>query len=101
MNVVAGQETSTRPLALSPTWSGGGKTTKLMELVTSPCGVRMVIGPSDASGGMVAVMRKSELLVRPGMKSARAPVNRTSVAPVKFVPNKVIFAPGIALFGAN
>ena len=79
----------------------GGRTWNKVVLVTLPCGVRMVMGLEMASGGTMAVMRRSKLLVAALVKLALAPLNSTLVAPVKLVPVSVTFAPGIPLAGEN
>ena len=79
----------------------GRSTSKVAELKTLPCGVRIVIGPEVASGGTVAVMRRSRLFPLALVNAADAPLKRTAVAPVKFVPVRVIFAPGLAVLGEN
>src|SRR2546425_12507216 len=97
--LVAPHEISIPPAGLVCASKGGGRTTKEPTVVTSPCGVRMVIGPSDASGGTVAVIRRSRLLVNALVNTALAPLKSTAVAPVKLVPNRVTLVPGVPVAG--
>src|SRR5262245_23415213 len=96
---VAAQLISTSPATGLWTTKGGGSTTKEAALATSPCGVRIVIGPSVASGGTVAVIRKSRLLVGALVNTALAPLKSTVVAPVKLVPERVTLVPGEPVAG--
>src|SRR5262249_28121979 len=96
---VAAHENSTAPEGVGRASNPGSKTTKEILLVTSPCGVRIVIGPSVASGGTVAEIRRSRLLVNALVNTALAPLKRTAVAPVKFVPDRVTLVPGIPVAG--
>lgn len=59
------------------------------------------MGPEVASGGTTAVMRRSRLFVGAMVKLAEAPLKRTAVAPVKLVPVRVIFAPGVPVDGVE
>src|SRR6476661_1147530 len=59
----------------------------------------MVIGPSVASGGTVAVIRRSRLLVNPLENTAVAPLKSTAVAPVKLVPPRETLVPGVPVGG--
>ena len=77
----------------------GRSTWNVAVLVTLPCGVTMVIWREVASGGTIAVMRRSRLLVGALVKMADAPLKKTAVAPVKLVPGRVIFAPDTAVPG--
>ena len=81
-----GQLTITWLAEANPMRSSGGRTWNDAVLVTLPFGVKMVIGPEMASGGTMAVMRRSRLLVSALVKLALAPLKRTAVVPVKFVP---------------
>src|SRR6185369_3167322 len=96
---VAAQEISIAPDGLVCASKRGSNTTKESAEVTSPCGERIVIGPSVASGGTVAVIRRSRLLVNALVNTALAPLKLTEVAPVKFVPNKVTLVPGVPVAG--
>src|SRR5262249_16813716 len=96
---VAAHEISIAPEGLACATNRGGNTTKELVLVTSPCGVRIVIGPSVASGGTVAAIPKSTLLADALVNTALAPLKSTAVAPVKFVPDRVTLVPGIPVAG--
>jgi hypothetical protein len=74
---------------------GAGMTVKLVMLVAVPPGVVTVIGPVVAPAGTVAVIRDGPLT----LKSALAPLNRTAVAPLKFVPLTVTDVPALPLVG--
>ena len=99
--LAAGQAISNSFALISRMVSGGGNTWNDVVVVALPCGVTIVIGPEMASGGTIAVMRRSTLLVGAFVKLAFAPLKRTPVAPVKLVPVTVTFAPGTALGGEN
>ncbi len=99
--LVAGQAISNSFVPVSRIVNGGGNTWNEAVLVTLPCGVMMVIGPEVASGGTMAVMRRSTLLPGALVKVALAPLKRTLFAPVKLVPVSVTFAPGTRLAGEN
>src|SRR6266496_2467611 len=96
---VAAHEISIAPEGLGCASNRGSSTIKESAVVTSPCGVRMVIEPSVASGGIVAEIRRSRLLVNALVNTALAPLKSTAVAPVKLVPNRVTFVPGVQLRG--
>src|SRR5262249_43975283 len=96
---VAAHEISIAPEGVVRTSNRGSSTTKEPVLVTSPWGVRIVIGPSVASGGTIAVMRRSRLLVNALVNAAFASLKSTAVAPVKLVPNNVTLVPGVPLPG--
>src|SRR5262245_45993991 len=98
---VAAHEISIAPEGSARATNRVGNTTKLLVLVTSPCGVRMVVGPSVASGGTVAVIRRSRLVVDALVNTVPAPLNRTPVAPVKFLPKRVTRVPGIPVAGSK
>src|SRR5688572_7349388 len=71
------------------------KRLKLLAVVVLPCGVSMVIEPVMAFSGTVAVSCRSlnaGLIL--GVKTAGTPLKSTRVAPVKFVPVKMIVWPG-------
>jgi hypothetical protein len=68
---------------------GGLMTVKLPVLLAVPPAVVTLIGPVAAPAGTVAVIAVAELTV----KLALVPLNRTAVAPVKFVPLMVTLVP--------
>src|SRR5262245_41035626 len=96
---VAAHEISTVPAEVARTCNRGSWTTKELVVATSPCGVRIVIGPSVASGGTVAVMRRSKLLADAFVNTELAPLKSTTVAPVKSLPKRVTIVPGPPLVG--
>src|SRR5947207_12892878 len=79
-SLVAGQPTSSRPAGLRSIDKSGGRSWNEIALVTLPCGVTMVIGPDVASGGTMAVIRRSRLLLGALVEMTLAPLNRTPVA---------------------
>ncbi|HYR17113.1 MAG TPA: hypothetical protein VEQ67_23290, partial [Mycobacterium sp.] len=68
---------------------GGLMTVKLPVLLAVPPEVVTLIGPVAAPAGTVAVIAVAELTV----KLALVPLNRTALAPVKFVPLMVTLVP--------
>jgi hypothetical protein len=66
-------------------------------LVADPPGVVTLSGPVVAAAGTVAWIAVAELRV----KLALTPLNRTAVAPVKFVPLMVTLAPAEPLAGVK
>src|SRR5207302_1999898 len=76
---------------------GGLSTVKLPELLAEPPGVVTLIGPLEAPAGTVAVIVVAELTVKPAL----VPLNRTAVAPVRFVPLIVTLAPTSPLLGVK
>ena len=61
----------------------------------------MVMGPEVALGGTTALIRRSALFCWALVKAAMMPLNRTLVAPLKFVPESVTLAPGSPMAGEN
>src|SRR5437879_3254394 len=80
--------------------AGEGATVKSLLLVAMPPGVTTVILPEVAPFGTVAVICKSELTVKP-KNDVATPLNRTAVAPVKFLPLMTTWAPTGALLGVT
>ena len=76
---------------------GGLSTVKLLELLAEPPGVVTLMGPLEAPAGTVAWIAVAELTV----KLALVPLNRTAVAPLKFVPLIVTLVPAGPLTGAK
>src|SRR6266508_3284823 len=74
-----------------------GTTVKFMALVPVPPGVVTLILPVTAPTGTAAVICVAEFTT----KLARAPPNRTSVAPVKAVPVIVTAVPVLPRVGEN
>src|SRR2546422_202810 len=72
-------------------------TVKLLALVAVPPGVVTLSGPVVAPLGTVAAIEVEEVTV----KLALVPLNRTAVAPVKFVPVIVTGVPTGPLVGAK
>jgi len=99
--LVAGQAISSPLAPVNRMVRDGGSTWNETVLVALPCGVTMVIGPDIASGGTIAVMRRSRLFVRAFVKVPLAPLKRMLVAPVKLVPVSATFEPGMPLAGEN
>src|SRR5437870_1025446 len=79
--------------------SEGAEITNELEAVTSPCGVWTVMGPVLAPGGTMAVILRSALLPRALMKLALTPLKSTAVAPVKFVPVRMVLLPSAPCAG--
>jgi hypothetical protein len=87
----------TAPLAgANPEIVGDGITVKPPALVTAPMGVVTPSGPIVAPDGTTAVICVAELTVK---VVALTPLNRTDVAPVRFVPPMTTFAPAPPLVG--
>src|SRR5207302_1577717 len=76
---------------------GGLSTVKLLALLVVPPGVVTLIGPLEAPAGTVAWIAVAEVTV----KLALVPLNRTAVAPVKFVPLIVTLVPAGPLPGVK
>jgi hypothetical protein len=87
----------TAPLAgANPEIVGDGITLKLPALVTAPMSVVTPTGPLVAPAGTIVVICAEELTVK---VVALTPLNRTDVAPVRFVPPMTTFAPAPPLVG--
>jgi hypothetical protein len=76
---------------------GGLETVKLLALLAVPAEVVTLIGPVIAPAGTVAVIAVAEFTVKPAL----VPLNRTAVAPVKFVPLMVTLVPTGPLLGVK
>jgi hypothetical protein len=76
---------------------GGFTTVKLPALLAVPAEVVTLIGPLGAPAGTVAVI----VLAEPTVKLALVPLNRTALAPVKFVPLIVTLVPTGPLVGVK
>jgi hypothetical protein len=76
---------------------GGSITVKLLALLAVPAEVVALIGPVAAPAGTVAVIVLAEVTV----KLALTPLNRTALAPVKFVPLTVTLVPTGPLLGVK
>jgi hypothetical protein len=76
---------------------GGLSTVKFVALVAVPPDVETLSGPVVAAAGTVAVMAVAEVTE----KVAAAPLTRTAVAPVKFVPVIVTVLPTTPLVGVK
>src|SRR6185503_16026541 len=77
---------------------GAGITVKLAALVAVPPGVVTLTGPVVAPAGTVAWIAEAEVTVK---LAALTPLNRTAVAPVKFVPVIVTLVPTGPLVGVK
>src|SRR5262249_40078753 len=97
--LVAPQEISIGPEVVECANNWGGNTTKESTLVMSPWGVRMVIGPSVASGGTIAVISKSTLLAGALVNTALVWLKSTAVAPLKLVPDRVTLVLAVPVAG--
>src|SRR5882762_6810128 len=81
----------------STTGDTKGPTVKLLALLAVPAEVVTLIGPLGAPAGTVAVIAVAEFTV----KLALVPLNRTALAPVKFVPLIVTLVPTGPLLGVK
>jgi hypothetical protein len=82
-------------VGVKPVIVGGLRTVKFVALVAVPPGVVTLSGPVVAAAGTVAVIAVAEVTVN----KALVPLNRTRVAPLKFVPVIVTVAPTAPLVG--